>query len=103
MTTPSAYPSPEKASSQAVTGLVLGIVGLFGFCCLLPGLAAPFAWYLGKQELKAIQEGRSSPAGQGMAQAAQIMGIIGCIGAVLWLLWVFFWGGMAMIEGFRNQ
>lgn len=98
MTTPSAYPTQQKASSQAVTALVLGIVGIV--CC---AFCAPVAWYMGGQELKAIQEGRSSFAGQGMAKAGQILGIIGTILMVLWILWIFFMGGMAILQGMANR
>jgi hypothetical protein len=98
MTTPSAYPAQQKASSQAVTALVLGIVGIV--CC---ALCAPVAWYMGGQELKAIQEGRSPLAGQGMAKAGQILGIIGTILMVLWFLWIIFFGGMAILQGMANQ
>lgn len=97
MTIPSDYPTQQKASSQAVTALVLGIVGIV--CC---SLCAPVAWYMGGQELKAIQEGRSSFAGQGMAKAGQILGIVGTILMALTLLWVFFMGGMAVLQG-MNQ
>jgi hypothetical protein len=90
-------PAVEKASSQAITALVLGIVGFV--CCQL---AAPVAWYLGNQELRSIREGRSSPAGQGMATAGKILGIIGTVLFVLTCIWIFFFGGMAMIEAMRQ-
>jgi ABC-type Fe3+ transport system permease subunit len=98
MTTPNAYPTQQKASSQAVTALVLGILGIV--CC---PLCAPVAWYMGGQELKAVQEGRSSIASQGMAKAGQILGIIGTIWMVVVALWIFFMGGMAVLQGLRNQ
>ena len=85
---------PQSASTQAITALVLGILGIF--CC---GLLAPVAWYLGNQELNAIREGRSPIAGEGLAKAGQIMGIIGTILLVLSLLWIFFAGGMAVLQG----
>ncbi len=50
-------PTVEKASSQAITALVLGIVAFL--CCQLAG---PVAWYLGNQELRSINEGRSPRA-----------------------------------------
>jgi hypothetical protein len=85
---------PQSASSQAITALVLSILGVV--CC---GFLAPIAWYLGTQEQKAIREGRSPAAGEGLAQAAVIIGIIGTILLVFGLLWVFFWGGMAVLSG----
>jgi hypothetical protein len=85
----------EKPSSQAVTALVLGILGVVQCCPLL----APIAWYLGNQELRSIREGRSSAAGQGVAQAGMILGIIGTVLLVFWLIWVFLMGGMAVLSG----
>ena len=93
MTVP--YPGQQQsASTQAITSLVLGILGII--CC---GLLAPVAWYLGSQELKAIGEGRSPIAGEGLAKAGMIMGIIGSILLVLSMLWIFFMGGMAVLQG----
>lgn len=88
-------PTTQPASSsQAVTALVLGILGIV--CC---GFLAPIAWYLGNQELRAIREGRSPITGEGLAKAAQILGIIGTILLVLTVLWIFFAGGMAILQG----
>jgi hypothetical protein len=89
---------PQSASSQAITALVLSILGIV--CC---GILAPVGWYLGNQEQKAIREGRSPSAGQGFAQAAVIIGIIGTILMVFTLLWIFFWGGMAILSGFMGR
>jgi hypothetical protein len=89
---------PQSASTQAITSLILGILGIF--CC---GLLAPVAWYLGNQELKAIREGRSALAGEGMAKAGSILGIIGSILLVLSILWIFFMGGMAVLQGMANR
>ncbi len=94
-TTPT--PAVDKASSQAVTALVLGILGIL--CCQICG---PIAWYLGNQELRSISEGRSPAAGQGFAQAGKIMGIIGTVLLVLSLVWIFGFGGLAMIEAMRE-
>ena len=85
---------PQSSSNQAITALVLGILGII--CC---GLLAPIAWYLGNQELMAIREGRSPAAGEGLAKAAKILGIIGTVLLVLSILWIFFAGGMAVLQG----
>lgn len=90
---------PQSASSQAITALILSILGIVT-CC---GILAPIGWYLGSQEQKAIREGRSPVAGQGLAQAAVIIGMIGTILMVFGLLWVFFWGGMAMLSAFFGR
>src|SRR5947207_15032392 len=91
-------PQQQSSSTQAITALVLGILGVV--CC---GLLAPIAWYLGSQEQKAIREGRSPAAGEGIAKAATILGMIGSIILVLPILWIFCWGGMAILQGITNR
>jgi hypothetical protein len=91
-------PVSASASNQAITALVLGILGLV--CC---SIAAPFAWYFGQTELTAIRDGRSSTAGEGMAMAGKITGIIGTIIMVFALLWILFFGGMAVIQGMAHR
>ena len=91
-------PAPPTApassgSSKATTALVLGILGFL--CCQL---CAPFAWYIGKNEVKAIKEGTSPAAGQGTAMAGMILGIIGTIFLVLGVIWIFFAGGLAILS-----
>jgi len=89
-TSPATTPS---ASSRATTALVLGILGFL--CCQF---CAPFAWYIGNQELKAIKAGASPVANQGYATAGMVLGIIGSIFLVLGLLWILFFGGMAILS-----
>lgn len=84
----------QSASTQAITALVLGILGVI--CC---NLLAPVAWYVGNQELKAIREGRSPMAGEILAKIGMILGIIGTVLMVLGLFWLFFAGGMAILQG----
>ena len=86
--------APDKPSSQAVTALVLGILGFV--CCQI---LAPIAWYLGNQEQRSIREGRSPAAGQGFATAGMILGIIGTVLLVFSLVWIFAFGGMAIVGG----
>ena len=78
---------------QATMALVLGILGVL--CCQL---CAPFAWYIGKNEVKAIKDGTSPVAGQGFAMAGMILGIIGTIFLFLGLIWIFFAGGLAIMS-----
>jgi hypothetical protein len=80
---------PAKASSRAVTALVLGILGLT--CC---GIMAPIAWILGSKELKDIIAGLASPEGKGYATAGKILGIIGTIFLILGILWGMVWFGL---------
>jgi hypothetical protein len=88
----------SSASKEAITALVLGILGVV--CC---GFLAPFAWYVGQSELRAIREGRSPAAGEGLAMAGKILGIIGTILLAFGLLWVFLWGGMAVLQGMAHR
>ena len=99
---PPAPPASASASKEAVTALVLGILGIV--CC---GLVAPVAWYLGQNELRAIRLGQASAAGEGMAMAGRILGMIGTalliLGLVVRLLWALFFGGMAALQGLSNR
>lgn len=94
MSEPMAPPPPPapSTSSRATTALVLGILGFV--CCQL---CAPFAWYIGSQEVKSIKAGTSPASNQGFAMAGMILGIIGSIFLVFWILWVVFFGGLAMM------
>jgi TRAP-type C4-dicarboxylate transport system permease small subunit len=88
-------PQPVPRKSQATTALVLGILGLV--CC---GVLAPIAWYIGKQELQAIERGEAPAGGQGSAKAGQILGIIGTVFLILGILWLLFFGGLALLGAF---
>ena len=91
--------TPQSASSQAITALVVSILG-FVTCCFL---LSPIGWYLGRQEQKAIGEGRSPKAGESLAQIAVILGIIGTLVMVFFLFWVFFFGGLAVLSALTNR
>lgn len=110
MTQPLTSPPPAPpgssatgtASTQAITALVLGILGVL--CC---HPLAPVAWYLGSTEVGAIRQGRASVAGEGFAMAGKILGIIGTVilglGLLFGLLWMLFFGGMAVLQGLSNR
>ncbi len=83
----------QKASSRATTALILGILGLV--CCQL---CAPFAWYMGHAENKAIKAGLSTNASQGFATAGLILGIIGTAMLAFGLLWIVFFGGLTVLS-----
>ena len=57
------------ASGKAIASLIFGILGLV-LCGCISGIVAVI---LGNQELKAIDSGRSSSAGRGLAKAGMIM------------------------------
>ena len=91
-------PPQQGGSSRATTALVLGILGFL--CCQL---CAPFAWYMGSQELKAIKAGTSPMAGEGTAKAGMILGIVGTILLVLACVWVLFFGGMTVLSALSHR
>jgi hypothetical protein len=91
--------TPESPSSQAITALILSLLG-FTTCC---HLLSPIAWYLGWQEQKAIREGRAPKQGEVLAKVATILGIVGTLILVFFLLWVFFLGGFAILSAMANR
>src|SRR5689334_10961626 len=97
---PPPLPEAEKPSSQAITALVVSILG-FVTCCGL--ILSPIGWYLGSQELRAIAAGRSPQAGETIARVAQILGIVGTVVLGLALLWLFAMGGMMMVSAWMSQ
>jgi hypothetical protein len=90
----------EKPSSQAITALVIGLIGILTCCGTV---LSPIAWYLGVQEQKAIREGRSPSAGEALAKIAVILGIVGTALLVLLTLWIFLMGGLAIISAALNR
>ena len=86
------------AKGSATLILVLGIVGLL--CC---GLLGPVVWFMGKQELQGIAEGRIAAANEGTAKAGMILGIIGTCFLVFGLLWIFFLGGLGILGALLEQ
>ena len=98
---PGGYPPrpwyPE--ASQATLAFVLGILGI-----LVVQVLAPFAWWIGNRERRAIAEGRRSPEGHGLATAGWVLGIVGTvllgIGVLVFgLLLLFYVGFFALLFG----
>ena len=93
MSQPQTAPQPEPypEPSQAVTALVLGILGilgglsvfLLGILGLLVAFLGPFGWYLGRKEMKAIDGGLRNPTNRGTAKAGMVLGIVGTVFTVL--------------------
>ena len=89
---------------------IVGLVGGLGSCCcclfLVLAVCAPIAWYLGRQELRAIREGRAPSAGEGAAQAGMVCGIIGTVLLALYLLGMLAYVGLvgvaASMEGLKK-
>jgi len=74
---------PEQ--SKATTVLVLGILGIV-ICSIL----APIAWYMGNEEVRAIDAGRRDPTNRGTANAGRILGIVGTVLMGLGIILLFF-------------
>ena len=74
MTANPPQPAQYPEASQATTALVLSILGIV-LCWVLP----PFAWVIANNELKGIAAGRRDPTGQGIANAAKVIGIVGTV------------------------
>jgi uncharacterized membrane protein len=79
-------------NSRAATAYLLGLLGV------LTGVFGPPAWYIGYRELRAIRQGQRV-GNDGLAKAGMVFGIVGTVFLVLELLWIFFWGGMAVLQG----
>lgn len=69
--------------------LVLGILSI-----VLCQLCGPFAWIMGKNDLRKMDQGTMDPANQGITKGGMICGIIGtvllAISVVLTILWILF-------------
>ena len=91
---PPGYPMQRPEQPQAVTAMVLGILGLV--CC---GIASPFALWLGRKSMKEIDASGGWLSGRGQAQAGFILGIIG---TVLWVLGILFYVVMIGLAASRQ-
>ena len=80
---PGGYGAPQERHPQAVTVLVLGILGLV--CC---GVLAPIAWVMGSNTVKDIDANPGRYEGRDMANAGKIIGIVGTALLVLSLVFV---------------
>lgn len=74
-TPPPTGPTVPGASGKAIAALILGILSLIccGFCTGIPAIV------IARGEMRAIQEGRSSIAGESVAKIGYILGIIGTV------------------------
>ena len=72
------YTSTSAASGRSIASMVLGILGI-AICPLF----APFAWYMGHQELDDIARFLAPREGQAFARTGQILGIIGSLPLLL--------------------
>jgi len=68
----SVHPAGPPNASNAVTSLVLGILGI-----VLCPLLGPVAWSLGRKGEQEIDSSGGAVGGRGMATAGKILGIVG--------------------------
>jgi hypothetical protein len=82
---PPGYPPAAYAPDhpRATTALVLGILGI-----VLCSIASPFAWRIGKQTVREIDDSHGQLGGRGAAQAGYVMGIIGTVLLALYVLFI---------------
>jgi hypothetical protein len=45
---------------------------------MIPSLCGPFAWFLGRKDLKAMEAGMMDPSGRSPTRSGVICGIVGC-------------------------
>lgn len=76
-------PTPPRDHPQAITALVLGILGV-----VLCGVLAPFAWVIGGRAVAEIDASQGTIGGRGAASAGRILGIVGTILLALAALFV---------------
>ncbi|WP_433524384.1 DUF4190 domain-containing protein [Nocardia pseudovaccinii] len=65
------YPQPQSDHPQAVLILILGVLSL-----VIWPLFGPFAWFMGRRALTAIDRSGGTIGGRGMVMAGYICGII---------------------------
>jgi hypothetical protein len=90
---------PGRPSTRAILALVLALCGFSGCGSWL----APFAWYLGTVERRAIAAGQAPPEGAQIAYLAKILGMIGTILLACFVFWIFFMGGMIVLQALLNH
>ena len=87
------------AKGNATLLLVLGVVGIISCCHLL----GPVVWYMGKEELTGIAEGRITATNEGTAKAGLILGIITTALLVVDIVAFFALGGFALLGTVLGQ
>lgn len=70
----SAYPEGPPNASNAVTALVLGILGI-----VLCPLLGPVAWVLGRKGEQEIDSSGGAVGGRGLATTGKVLGIVGTV------------------------
>jgi uncharacterized membrane protein YjgN (DUF898 family) len=67
-------PAHPPDHPRATTALVLGILGV-----VVCGVAAPFAWQMGKRAVAEIDASNGRLGGRGSAEAGYVLGIVGTV------------------------
>lgn len=82
-------------------GTMLIIFGVLGIICCV--IFAILAWVMGSSDLKAMAAGEMDRSGEGMTNAAKILGIIGVVLGILGLIWVVVGGGLAVLSAMAGR
>jgi TRAP-type C4-dicarboxylate transport system permease small subunit len=69
---PPGHFAPEHP--QATLSLILGVLGI-----VVCGVAAPFAWQIGRRTVAEIDASQGRLGGRGAAQAGYVLGIVGTV------------------------
>ena len=74
------YVAPPQDHPKATTAMITGLIAVVGgFTCLLPLLAAPFAWVIGQRAKNEIDSQPGRYGGRGQAVTGMVLGIIGTV------------------------
>jgi hypothetical protein len=97
--TPGVVVPQRKTEQLAVLSLILGILGLCGFCCgffLVSAIAGIVCGHLALSRIKANPE----LEGRNLAMAGLIIGYVAVAG---WLIWILLFGGLAVLQGITES
>lgn len=99
-----AQPPALPPHPKARTALVLGLIGVIGFfCCLLPALVSPFAWYYGAVVRREVEREPARWGGRQDGTVGMILGIVGtALLALAFVVTALVVGGMALLLTFES-
>ena len=87
------HPASPPNASNAVTALVLGILGV-----LLCPLLGPIAWVLGRRGEQEVDASGGAVGGRGLATAGKVLGMVGTFFIVLVVV-----GGLLIVAGSLSE
>ena len=84
-TVPTGTPGPS-INQKALWSMILGIVAVFGLCCIIGGFIGIPAIVLGFLARAEITRSGGTQTGLGMATAGIAIGAVSELGSIVWLL-----------------